>query len=832
MSAATNKQYGLPSTVLEPALLAMLPFAVLAFGGVHIFSRLGFSFWGLVVGLSLVFRSRYVSQARIGWALAALLVVAALPLVPVSASLRSALLGDLAVPVQAALNLTGDALRPVGLDPWGGLLSWAEAVSAVAVGVGVAGWSTRAGRSRRLVWMAVLTGMAVVAVMVVHQALGMDSIYGSGTGAGNREGFFAPFVNPNHGGILLAALAPLAVTRTVDGRPTERAVGAVALGLLCFGVWASGSRGAVVAAVAGLATTAAAAGGTRTRWAVMMGSLGACGTAALLGPKRALALLSQWVSPSVSSMVDAGYVSLTTGRLELASAAGRMVAEAPLLGVGPAGFDSGFRALRSDTAFNTATHAHNEYLQFAAEHGLIALALGLFVLGAVVRTGVRALSVWQTRPDRIWLISGWLGTVAALGVACTVDFPLRLHSHAMVASVALGSLVGLARPHRGGRRLPKGGRRLVASVGIAGMLALAAVGHGRISHWSNAERSQADGEAWVKVSQDNPAQSETALEAAAQHFERALVRGMDRKSYQWLARVRTLQQRPDEADQVLAAGVLMDPTMPWLWRDRARLAQRTGDADLARASWSSMLALDLPSTVDPMDVMHEAFFGGEFLPPIEQARAILPERADRNRQAARVMDQLGLIEESETLFRRALSMEPRGVNHYAEALMRWGRAHDAVMLLQPNRKGCSAHTNYANGLLTLGRHADAAAAYQAAIAECGARSWALRRGLCHSRLLAGDSRGEDVVETLLKERPDAHGLRRAWLWVLSRRGRTVAGAEHLQWLKDLGVIRADEREALVRASAGLPFSIPEPKTVTRISKRGTLETGTQTGVSP
>jgi len=832
MSAATNKQYGLPSTVLEPALLSMLPFAVLAFGGVHIYSRMALSFFGLAVGLSLILRSRYAQGARIGWALLALLVVTALPLVPVNESVRAALLGELAQPVQAALNLTGGALRPLGLDPWGGLLSWAEAVSAVAVGVGVAGWSTRAGRSRRLLWMAALTGMGVVAIMAGHQVLALDSIYGSGIGAGNREGFFAPFVNPNHGGILLAALAPLALTRAVDGRPAEQAVGALVTGLLCFGVWASGSRGAVVAAMAGLATTAAAAGGPRVRWAVAIGSLGACCTAALLGPKRALALLSQWVSPSMSSMVDAGYVSLTTGRLELARAAGRMLGEAPILGVGPAGFDAGFRALRTDSAFNTATHAHNEFLQFAAEHGVLALALGVFALVAVLRTGVGALSVWQSRPDRRWLISGWLGTVAALSVACTVDFPLRLHSHALLASIALGSLVGLARPHRGGRRLSRTGRRVVVLGCMAGLLALAAVGHGGASHWSSAERSQADGEAWVKVSLEDPAQSETALAAAAQHFERAMIRGLNRKSYQWLARVRALQQRPDEADQVLAAGVMMDPTMPWLWRDRARLAQRTGDADLARAAWASMLALDLPSTFDPMDVMHEAFFGGEFLPPIEQARAILPERADRNRQAARVMDQLGLIEESETLFRRALSMDPKGINHYAEALMRWGRAHDAVMLLQPNLKGCNAHTNYANGLLTLGRHSDAAEAYQAAISECGARSWALRRGLCHSRLLAGDSRGEDVVETLLKERPEAHGLRRAWLWVLSRRGRTVAGAEHLQWLKDLGVIRADEREALVRASAGLPFSIPEPRTVTRISKRGTLETGTQTGVSP
>ena len=179
------------------------------------------------------------------------------------------------------------------------------------------------------------------------------------------------------------------------------------------------------------------------------------------------------------------------------------------------------------------------------------------------------------------------------------------------------------------------------------------------------------------------------------------------------------------------------------------------------------------------------------------------------------MDQLGLQEESETLFRRALSMSPTDVNSYAKALMKWGRPHDAVMLLEPNLTGWFSHRAYAPGLLQLGRYADAASAFQTAIGTCGAGVWELRRGVCMARLLSGDPRGEDAVEGLLLERPDSHRLRRAWLWILSRRGRTIDGVRHLNALKDAGVIRQNERLALQRASEGLPFRVAEPATGAR-----------------
>ena len=132
------------------------------------------------------------------------------------------------------------------------------------------------------------------------------------------------------------------------------------------------------------------------------------------------------------------------------------------------------------------------------------------------------------------------------------------------------------------------------------------------------------------------------------------------------------------------------------------------------------------------------------------------------------------------------------------------------MLLQAERRGCSGERMYAEALLKVDRVENAVEAYSQALRLCGAKDWGLRAGLAKARLLAGDTRGEEVVKQLLDERPDAHGLRRAWLWVLSRRGRPVEGSKHLEYLKYAGVMRPDEEAALERARRGLPYVLPRP----------------------
>mgnify|MGYP003950743935 CR=1 FL=1 len=790
-------------------VLFLLPAATFSFGGVHLWSRLCLTVLMVACGANLALRGRFGDHRHVLWLVLAILGLSALPLIPVNGFWRGFFHGDLAAPVQDVFDLLGRSARPLALEPSGALLGWTEAVALFLLGLGVTSWCTRAARVQMLQRVMVGTGVAVVATMGAHMLLGLDSVYGTGVGLLAREGTYGPFVNPNHAGMFCAAILAIAVTGLRMG-PISHRIGALfGVSVLGFGVWSSGSRGAVVSALVGLAITTAIAGGRVARMMVACVLIFSVLAASILDLETVVRGLGEWVAPSVNQMVDAGYVDITTGRLSLWSDTLDIVSSAWLLGVGAGGFDQAYRMVRSDPGFNISTHAHNEPLQLLAEQGVAVLLLVVCLFWFLLRVARTGALVWSNRPDRTLMMAGFLGCLGSLFTAGFVSFPFRLHSHALLFVMSMGAVIGLSRPQKGGRSV---GQRLRTMIWVMVALALggtAVVAHGDIEPFARGARAYDSGTAWFEAaSGESQAGRKTALESSAKHFERAIVRNLDRRSFQWLARARVGMGDLHGADAVLAAATQTYPTMPWIWRDRARLAQRMGAGELARESWNRMLTQDLPGTVEPTDVLHEALFGGDFERPIEQARAILPERADRYRQAALVMNELGLREESETLFRHALALEPEGILYFAKALVRWGRFADAVMLLEPRTRGCMAERLYAQALAQVGRHQTAADAYASALGICGAKDWTLRVGLAKARLYSGDSRGADVVESLLEERPEAHGLRRAWLWVLSTRGRTVDAVRHLEHLKWAGVIRPPEEAALERARIGLPFSLP------------------------
>lgn len=796
-----------PSPIAVGVLLGLLPVATLAFGGVHHWARVGLTILCVLVGTSLALRGRYEKHSTLLYLCLAALALSALPLIPVSPQMRIFLHGELAGPVQGVYDLLGRPTRPLALDAWSALFGWVEGCSLFVLGLGVVAWVTRAGRARTVQWVMIGSGVSVVLSMGIHLVLGLESVYGTGVGLGSREGIFPPFVNPNHAGIFCAAVLPVALVRTLYGSLTHRCLGLVSVGILGFGIWASGSRGAVVAGLFGFAVTVAGAGGRTSRLMVMAAMGFGALAVAVVEPETVVRGLGEWVAPSVNQLVDAGYVDLTTGRLNLWSDTLSIIGSTWLVGVGAGGFDQAYRIVRDDPSFTMSTHAHNEPLQLVAEHGVLVAILVVLVVACIVRIGLQALAYWTDRPDRRLQIAGFLGGAGALLSAGMVSFPFRLQSHAILLVMCLAGVIGLARPQRHGQIMGRRFRTMVIIMGGVSLAVLSVVVDGGVHPMTQSAQAQTDGEAWFIAAQSSEDRTH-ALNAASGHFERAAGSNLDRRALQWLARVRVAQGDPEAADAVLMAAGEVYPTMPWIWRDRARLAQRMGADERARVSWRRMLTLDFPGGVEPVDVLHEALFGGGFESPIEQARAILPERADRVRQAARVMDELGLQEESEALFRHALALEPEGVLFFATALVRWDRFADAVMLLEPHERGCAGERLYANSLARVGRQSDAAVAFANALGMCGAKEWSLRVGLVKARLYSGDSRGADVVEKLLEEQPEAHGLRRAWLWVLSTRGRTVEGVRHLEHLKWAGVITPVEEAALERARIGLPFSLP------------------------
>jgi O-antigen ligase len=93
--------------------------------------------------------------------------------------------------------------------------------------------------------------------------------------------------------------------------------------------------------------------------------------------------------------------------------------------------------------------AHNDFLEFLLETGVLAplvLALGLMT---IIRLGRRA---WQDAPSERPVTLFAMGTFAVISLHSIVDYPLRNMALAVVTGVAAGLLAGIAGQGREGRQ--------------------------------------------------------------------------------------------------------------------------------------------------------------------------------------------------------------------------------------------------------------------------------------------------------------------------------------------------------------------------------------------
>jgi len=239
---------------------------------------------------------------------------------------------------------------------------------------------------------AMLLVAAMVCGSLVAECAGMVAPSGGGSSADTMEGGarLSGFVgDPNKLAAMLlpAALLALGLAWALRGPASAmtRCLLSAAGATCAAGVLLTASRGALVATFVALLALVAFGGRWRGRVAAVSAAMLVAGVAwfAVFAPSGARDHLSE---------DDGG-----SGRTALWLVSTRMVADHPLEGVGLAGFrDASPRyvvrpgALRSDVILRTPRHAHNTYLEVAAEQGLVGLALLLALVGACVAAGMRA----------------------------------------------------------------------------------------------------------------------------------------------------------------------------------------------------------------------------------------------------------------------------------------------------------------------------------------------------------------------------------------------------------------------------------------------------------
>jgi O-antigen ligase len=270
------------------------------------------------------------------------------------------------------------------------IVKWGEVLAVLASGV----YLVRGAQQVRLiVWSAIAAGVAEAVVGYAQWVLAAGA---SQLAEGGRV--FGTFGQPNpYAGYLNLSL-PLALGLAVFSRDMrERIVAAAAAVLLLVAEALSASRGGLIGLAAAVVVLAAV-GLRRERIAALLVGLGAllftlaaftsllphALSAALLRPLRL-----EGISPD-AAVTNANFSTME--RLAHWIAGLRMFAAHPLLGVGAGNYNAAYPRY----AFNPSIwpealgHAHNYYINVAAETGLLGLLAFLVFAGAALAAGWRA----------------------------------------------------------------------------------------------------------------------------------------------------------------------------------------------------------------------------------------------------------------------------------------------------------------------------------------------------------------------------------------------------------------------------------------------------------
>lgn len=332
-------------------------------------------------------------------------------------------------------------------------LKWGEALAVVS-----ATWLFIR-TERQALWLACAAIVAGVAEALLGcaQYVLATGLLGPG-GASIRV--FGTFDQPNpYGGYLNMSL-PIALALAVFGRdPRMRWVTGGASVVMMFALYLSGSRGALLGLVAALIVLAAV--GLRVErktliaLAIAAPLLAIAWFAHLIPARIENKLLAQFRVNDVSltaQLNDANYSTIE--RLAHWVAGLRMFQAHPLLGVGAGNYGAAYATYKVPGWDESLTHAHNYYINTAAETGALGLLALLVMLAVAIWVAWRATRAADWRSAARGALAGIDARAVAMGCAavvvalCVHNFTDNLFVHAMELqfALALGLMLRLATP--------------------------------------------------------------------------------------------------------------------------------------------------------------------------------------------------------------------------------------------------------------------------------------------------------------------------------------------------------------------------------------------------
>lgn len=755
------------SKIVHILLVMLLPLTVLPFATVHdgwIVLCVGFLL--LIPLLSYNHPPSPPSTITFFFAVAsfAALCLSALPFLPGSGLLRTALQPGLVDHLSAVQQMAEVERRPLALNLSGGCLRLAWNGALLGLILFLAG--TKQAVRRHLAMSVVASGLLTMVVALIHRELGATQIYGnSGVPIYTHTPFFAPFVNPNHAGTLLAAGSGLALGL---GGPMWLFSSAI----LAAGVWLTGSRGAVLALLLCWAFFALRTWGRRAWFALGMLSTPAVLATVWIGPRQVARLVTLIIVPE-SHMQD-----LTGNRLQIWTESLALLEKAPVLGTGLGGFSDGFRHIKRLPQYRTVDHAHNDLLQTVIEQG---------VAGALLWSLAAVMVLWAMAHCRRPLDRGWAAAAVAIATSAMVDFPLQIGAISVLMAMVVGALLSATPPAT--RHIHRWQR------GIWSLALLALIARMLLSSES------------AQLAQGDDAHQAGQVDVAAQHYRHALwLTPMSHQALLRLGRAAWEDGRMDDARQLYTLTAEGYPTLLWPWVNLARIAQMNGETAQSDAAWREVLRNNVPDNDDETRWVREALTSSP--DPVATALAIAPPRSDRQRaialELADMLDTPGARETTTQLLRQAMVDAPAAQLDLVSVLLRWGEPQMALEELERVEQwSCRAIRLQIKTLEALERFEDARHHLDRGFRVCGEDDPKLEAAQQRILLLVGAPHAIDDAQQELRDHPGRSALRRRLIAALCRqqplqRDTILVHLEHLLLYEDTTLQEAQRYSQISR----------------------------------
>jgi hypothetical protein len=451
------------SFAAQAAALAVIAWGALAFGAVY-----PWAYWPLAAALtaSAAFSLTVArwsgapfSGRPVAWALAAVGCAIAAQLIP----LPSAALAALSPGATTLITELNPAFA-AGLLPRHPASVWPSSTwTALALYLALAAWLIglmqllSSSGSRRFVEALAGLGVVLALIGIVQKPLYSGAIYGLWALDIGRNPF-GPFVNRNHFAGWMVMVLPLTLALLVEG--ISRSMPRVRPGWRHKVLWFSSpeaSRLLLIAAAATVMALALVLTMSRSGMAAFVLSIVMTGGFVLRaferGPRRLgatvclvllVAVVVAWAGPdAIATRFASADWGEFNNRRGAWTDAWSVVREFPITGTGLNTYWAAALFYQRHELTLYFAQAHNDYLQLAAEGGLLVSIPALICLGLFVRDVVRGMRI-QPGSTAWWLRAGAVTSLVAIALQESVEFSLQMPGNAALFAVICA--IGLHRP--------------------------------------------------------------------------------------------------------------------------------------------------------------------------------------------------------------------------------------------------------------------------------------------------------------------------------------------------------------------------------------------------